>query len=188
MSYLPSITLPTSVFNAPAVSILLPIGAGMAVGYAGRNTTPKTYTELKLPPLRPPPVVFGPVWTVLYGLMGYGAYRAWSAGMSSLDPLKVEDARRGATLYTVQLALNLIWTPLFFYAKRPIEAAVDIVALTGTVGYLTYTWNKVDPVASYCLIPYLGWLSFATYLNIGIGILNGWNLHVSQGAKGPKEN
>jgi translocator protein len=176
MSYIPSITLPAAIFNAPAASILLPVGLGLGVGYYGRNTTKNTYMELKQPPYRPPPYVFAPAWTVLYGLMGYGAYRAWNVGMSSLDPLKVEDARRGATLYTVQLALNLIWMPLFFYMKRPVEATADIVALTGTVGYLTYIWSKVDAVASYCLMPYLGWLSFATYLTIGVSHLNGWNL------------
>lgn len=176
MSYMPSITLPETAFNKPAISILLPVSLGLAVGYAGRKTTHETYMQLKQPPFRPPPQVFAPVWTVLYGLMGYGAYRAWNLGLSSLDPLIIEDTRRGATLYTIQLALNLVWTPLFFYMKRPVEATADILALTGTVGYLTYIWHKVDPMASYCLIPYLGWLSFATYLTIGVSHLNGWNL------------
>ena len=187
MSYIPSITLPAAVFDTPAASILLPVGCGMAVGYYGRNNTQKKYMELKQPPYRPPPQVFGPVWTVLYGLMGYGAYRAWNVGMSSLDPLKVEDARRGATLYTAQLAMNLLWTPLFFYLQRPVEATVDIVALTGTVGYLTYIWSKVDPIASYCLVPYLGWLGFATYLTVAVSHLNDWNLADKEKPKDQKE-
>lgn len=176
MYYIPSITLPCAIFQAPAASILLPIGLGLMVGYAGRKTTHKTYMELTQPPFRPPPQVFGPVWTILYGMMGYGAYRAWNVGLSSLDPFKIEDARRGATLYTIQLALNLLWMPLFFYMKRPVEATADIIALTGTVGYLTYIWNKVDPIASYCLMPYVGWLGFATYLTVGVSHLNGWDL------------
>jgi translocator protein len=98
--------------------------------------------------------------------MGYGAHRAWTIGMASLDPQKVELTRRGATLYTVQLALNLVWMPLFFGLKRPIEATVDIVALTGATGYLAYIWAQVDEGAAWCLAPYLGWLSFATYLNV----------------------
>ena len=56
--------------------------------------------------------------------------------------------------------------PLFFHLKRPIEATVDIVALTGTVGYLTYIWSQVDEVAAWGMVPYLGWLSFATYLSV----------------------
>lgn len=58
----------------------------------------------------------------------------------------------------------MLWTPLFFGLKRPVEATVDIVALTGTVGYLAYIWSGVDKVAAWALAPYLGWLSFATYL------------------------
>jgi benzodiazapine receptor len=66
--------------------------------------------------------------------------------------------------------------PLFFVAKRPIEATVDIVALTATTGYLTYVWGQVDPVAGWALVPYLGWLGFATYLSAGVGYLNGWSI------------
>merc|ERR1711964_794839 len=61
--------------------------------------------------------------------------------------------KQGATLYTIQLGLNLVWMPLFFVAKRPVEALVDIVALTGTVGYLTYVWGQVDAVAGWALAP-----------------------------------
>ena len=56
--------------------------------------------------------------------------------------------------------------PLFFGLKRPIEATADIVALTGVTGYLTYIWSQVDPVAAWSIAPYLGWLSFATYLSV----------------------
>jgi translocator protein len=131
----------------------------------------KTYLALKQPPYRPPLQVFGPVWTILYGLMGYSAHRAWATGMASLDPSKVELTRRGATLYTVQLGLNLMWMPLFFGLKRPVEATVDIVALTGVTGYLIYLWGQVDEVAAWCLAPYLGWLGFATYLSVSISSL-----------------
>lgn len=128
--------------------------------------TQKTYLALKQPPLRPPPEVFGPVWTLLYGLMGYAANRAWTSGSLSLNPATRDLARHGATLYSIQLGLNLIWMPLFFGIRRPIEAAVDIVALTGTTAYLAYIWSGVDEVSSWCLAPYLGWLGFATYLTV----------------------
>lgn len=65
--------------------------------------------------------------------------------------------------------------PLFFRFQRPIEATADIVALTGVVGYLAFVWGQVDEVAGWCLAPYLGWLSFATYLCAGAGYLNGWD-------------
>ncbi len=56
--------------------------------------------------------------------------------------------------------------PLFFKFKRPIEATVDIVVLTGVTGYLAYIWGQVDEVAGWALVPYLGWLGFATYLSV----------------------
>lgn len=94
--------------------------------------------------------------------------------MSSQNPKVVENTRRGATLYTLQLVLNQMFMPLFFRLGRPIPALVDISLLTGAVGYLTYIWNKVDKTAAYCLVPYVAWLSFATYLTAGTGYLNGW--------------
>lgn len=65
--------------------------------------------------------------------------------------------------------------PLFFYYRRPIEATVDIVALTGVTGYLAYVWGQVDEVAGWALAPYVGWLAFATYLSAGAGYLNDWD-------------
>jgi len=95
--------------------------------------------------------------------------------MTSLNPRMVEMTRHGATLYTIQLGLNLIWMPLFFKYKRPVAATVDIVALTGITAYMTYLWGQVDEVAGYFLAPYLAWLGFATYLCVGAGYLNDWD-------------
>jgi translocator protein len=103
--------------------------------------------------------------------------------MASMNPRVVEDTRRGATLYTIQLGLNLVWMPLFFGIGRPIEALVDIVALTGSVGYLIYIWSKVDQVSAYCMVPYVGWLGFATYLCAGTGYLNGWTTKTQEELK-----
>lgn len=66
--------------------------------------------------------------------------------------------------------------PLFFGLKRPIEATADIVALGGIVAYMTSLWGEVDEVAGWLLVPYLGWLGFATYLSAGVGYMNNWNL------------
>lgn len=121
--------------------------------------------------------------------MGYAAYRAVHYGMPPLSGGEnIRAAKHGATLYTIQLGLNLIWMPLFFVWKRPIEATVDIVALLGINGYLTYLWGSVDRVAGWCLAPYLGWLSFATYLCAGTGYLNNWNLADKEVSKGEKSS
>lgn len=91
-----------------------------------------------------------------------------------MNPRIIENTRRGATLYTVQLVLNQLFMPLFFGLGRPVEALIDVTLLTGAVGYLTYIWSKVDQTAMYCLVPYVAWCSFATYLTAGTGYLNGW--------------
>lgn len=98
-AYIPSLTLPSHIFESPAASILLPILAGTAIGFSTRpSDTQNTYLALRQPPLRPPPWVFGPAWTTLYGLMGYAAHRAWTTGMSSLDPRKTALTRVSSSL------------------------------------------------------------------------------------------
>ena len=95
-TYIPSLTLPSVIFENAAASILLPIAAGTGVGFSTRpKETQNTYLALRQPPLRPPPWIFGPVWTTLYGLMGYGAFRAWTIGVNNIDPSKAALARVG---------------------------------------------------------------------------------------------
>lgn len=100
------------------------------------------------------------------------AYRAYTTGASSVNPQTVALAKHGATLYTIQLALNLLWTPLYFGLGRPAAATVDILALGGTIAYLIKTWGQVDPVCGWLLAPYLGWVSFATYLCVSISSID----------------
>lgn len=109
--------------------------------------------------------------------MGYAAYRATFNGLSPLSsPDTIRSARHGMTLYTFQLGLNLLWMPLFFGLRRPIEATVDILALIGVNGYLTYLWSGIDTTAAWLQAPYLAWLGFATYLCVGAGHLNDWDI------------
>jgi benzodiazapine receptor len=91
--------------------------------------------------------------------------------------------QHGATLYTIQLFLNLVWTPLFFGLKKPIAASADILALTGTVGYLAYIWGQVDETAGWLLAPYLAWLGLANYLCHGAGYLNDWDFSAESKTK-----
>lgn len=95
-------------------------------------------------------------------------------------PETVALARRSMTLYSIQLGLNLVWMPLFFAAKRPVEASVDIFGLVGLNGYLAYVWGSIDRTAGLLQMPYLAWLSFATYLCVGTGHLNGWDFSAKE--------
>lgn len=105
------------------------------------------------------------------------------AGAYSVNPAMVSLAKQGATLYTLQLGLNFLWTPLFFGLGRPIAATFDILALGGTVGYMAYTYAQIDETCGWLLAPYLGWLTFATYLCAGVGHLNNWDLRMAQGRR-----
>jgi len=113
--------------------------------------------------------------------MGYAAHRAWTTGMASLNPRVVEDTRRGATLYTVQLAVNQMFMPLFFGLGRPVEALGVVGVLTGLVGWLGGVWWGVDKTAGWCIAPYFAWCGFATYLTAGTGYLNGWSFEGKDG-------
>ncbi|KAI1266007.1 TspO/MBR-related protein [Xylariaceae sp. FL1019] len=174
-TYLPKLNMiPYDVFVNPTASVLLPIVLGTAVGYSTRpKQTQDTYAAMKQPPLRPPPQIFGPVWTVLYGMMGYAAHRAVVASPS---PAAADSIR---TLYSAQLGLNLVWMPLFFTYRKPALALANIVSLVGLNGYLTNLYFGLDDVAGWCMVPYMAWLGFATYLNAGTGYLNQWDISES---------
>ncbi|KAH6853846.1 TspO/MBR family-domain-containing protein [Chaetomium sp. MPI-CAGE-AT-0009] len=186
-TYIPSLTLPDAIFGCLPASILLPVALGSAVGYSTRPATNRRESlTLKQPPLRPPASVFPPVWTALYGVMGYAAHRAVNLGTSPLNTTDtILAARQGATLYTIQLGLNLAWMPLFYGLNQPVLATIDAAALVGINSYLAWLWgSKVDEVAGWLLVPYVGWLGFATYLSFGTGYLNGWDLSPIVGGPG----
>ncbi|KAI1209997.1 TspO/MBR-related protein [Annulohypoxylon truncatum] len=173
------ISIPYNVFANPAASILLPIALGTTAGLSsGVKKSQTTYRAFKQPPLSPPAQVFGPVWTLLYGLMGYASHRAVTAAPSAL----ASPDQMGA-LYTVQLGMNMLWMPLFFGMRRVDLAAANIVLLTGLNGYLTYLYFSVDNLAGWCQVPHMAWLAFATYLTGGVGYLNNWDISEAKLAK-----
>ncbi|KAL4881831.1 TspO/MBR-related protein [Aspergillus karnatakaensis] len=180
-----SFALPHAIFESPLLSTLTPIATGSTIGYlVNRRGTKPTYRSLRQPPFSPPAWLFAPAWTLLYGLMGYAVHHA-TASTSSLTSLSDSgigftglgrDLTRTQTLYTVQLALNHLWMPLFFGLGKPGLAAVDILLLGGTVGALMKEFWESDRLAFWFFVPYAGWLGFATYLNFGVGFLNGWRV------------
>lgn len=136
----------------------LTLGAA-AIGRAAAAGSPGLwYRALRKPPFQPPSWVFGPVWTLLYGLIATSGYRVWKA-----EPSKARN--RALVLWGAQLALNGAWTPLFFGAKRKRAAFVDLLALLGVVAAYAETARKVDKPAAAIVLPYLGWLGFAGLLN-----------------------
>lgn len=140
------------------------------------KNTKTTYRDLRQPPFSPPAWLFAPAWTVLYGMMGYAAHHATETAAGSLS-LAVRDANETAqTLYTTQLALNFLWMPLFFGAGRPAAALGDMTLLVGNLTLLLANWWTADRTAFWLMTPYYAWLGYASYLNVGVGYLNGWAL------------
>ena len=123
------------------------------------------YDSLDLPPFNPPSWVFGPVWTVLYVLIGVAAWLVWRERPSV--------TRRAAlTWWGVQLVLNAIWSPLFFGAQAPWPAFIEILVLLGAIMVTASLFRVVRPAATMLMVPYALWVAFATVLNGTIAATN----------------
>ena len=123
------------------------------------------YETLESPPLAPPGWLFPVVWTILYALMGISAARVWLSPPSRARNL-------GLNLFITQLVVNFFWSPIFFNLEAFGLAFFWLVLLWGLVLWMILAFRKVDPLAAKLQIPYLIWLSFAAYLNLGVWYLN----------------
>ena len=124
------------------------------------------YKELDRPPLSPPGWVFPIVWSALYLLMGYASYRVLESGA---EPMQI---RRAWIFYGLQLAANFLW-PLLFFGGQMYLAALLLLTLLWVLIFLTIrAFTEAEELAGDLLIPYLLWVTFAWYLNLGIFLLN----------------
>lgn len=123
------------------------------------------YDALRKPPGTPPPAVFGPAWSVLYLLMGVAAWLVWREGITRRTAVALG-------LFAAQLALNFAWSLIFFGQHRVGVALIEIAALWLVILAAIVAFWRVRPAAGALLLPYLGWVSFAAYLNAGIWRLN----------------
>jgi translocator protein len=123
------------------------------------------YATLAKPSWNPPGWLFGPVWTLLYTMMGVAAWLVWRRGGWTRQ-------RRSLGLYLLQWTLNALWTPLFFGLQRPGLALVEITVLVlSVVATLTSFW-KTRRSAGLLMLPYALWVAFAAVLNFTIWRLN----------------
>ncbi|MFO0849432.1 MAG: TspO/MBR family protein [Gemmataceae bacterium] len=124
------------------------------------------YEALDKPAWTPPNGLFGPVWTVLYVLMGVAAWLVW-------ERRHTVSVGRPLTLFAAQLGLNAAWSWLFFGFHRPDLAFAEIVVLWAAIAATAAAFGRVWPAAGGLLLPYLGWVTFATALNGSIWLRNG---------------
>lgn len=125
----------------------------------------EAFSALRQPPLSPPGWVFPVAWTILYLLMGVGMAIVWRKSDG-------ERRRRAVTIWSVQLAANFLWPLLFFLWQQRLLSLVWLAVLLILVANMTSEFEKTSVTAARMQIPYLLWLLFAAYLNLGVWILN----------------
>lgn len=147
-------------------SILLCELSGILGSVFTFSAIPTWYASLQKPPIAPPNWVFGPVWTTLYFMMGVALYLIWRQGAQK------KKVRNAMAVFGLQLALNFIWTPVFFGARSLAGGLLVIVPMWLTIVWTIKRFFPLSRWAAYLLVPYLLWVSFATVLNGWLLILN----------------
>jgi tryptophan-rich sensory protein len=151
---------PVSPWLALFLWIALTAAAGVIGGIASADA-PSFYGRLDQPSWAPPSAVFGPVWTLLYLLMAVSAWLVWrERGWTR--------ARGALGLFVLQLALNALWSWLFFAWHRGALAFADIVLLWVMIAATIAAFARVRKAAAWLLVPYLAWVSFAAALNYSV--------------------
>ncbi len=145
--------------------LAIPLGVG---GLAALLTMSSmdVYNIYEKPPLSPPGWLFPVVWTILYLLMGWASYLVLES--------KAKDAEKkeAFTLYGVQLGLNFLWPLIFFRAEKLLAAFLVLMGLWVAIYLTIRAFTKIRELAGDLMLPYLLWVSFAGYLNLGIYLLN----------------
>lgn len=159
-------TLPLRDLIIGVACILVPLLVGFIGSLATMPNIPTWYALLSKPWFSPPNWVFGPVWTLLYILMGLSLWLVIKDGLSS------PDVRKGALLFAVQLVLNLLWSWVFFGMQAPWAGFLVIVLLLLSIVATMLVFRKISRPAFLLLIPYICWVGFASVLNAAIWLLN----------------
>lgn len=150
---------------ALAVFVVISELAGVVGSLFTVRAIPAWYAGLTKPALNPPAWVFGPVWTLLYALMGVAAFLIWVQAES-------RERTRALRIFALQLILNAAWSIIFFGLENPGLAFADIIFLWLAIVWTTAAFYKISRTAAYLLLPYIVWVSFAVYLNYSIWRLN----------------
>lgn len=147
------------------LAVAVPLGVGLLSSLLTMDSM-ADFASLKKPFLAPPAWLFPVAWTILYVLMGLASYRIWTS-------ITTGDKRNSAlTLYGIQLVFNFFWSIIFFNLEEYIFAFVWLAALWILIFLTKRAFDAIDRTAGYLLVPYLIWVAFAGYLNLGIWLLN----------------
>lgn len=147
------------------VSVLLSVALGSLGGLFTLSEIPVWYAGLQKPSFNPPNWIFGPVWTVLYFLMGVSFYLVWKENKSS-------ERNRAMGWFGVQFLLNFCWSMIFFHFHQTGWAMVEIIFMWVAILITLLQFGKISSLAAWLLVPYISWVSFASVLNYAIWQLN----------------
>jgi translocator protein len=145
--------------------VAISLGAGLLGSVATASSVGTWYPQLVKPAGTPPSWVFGPVWTTLYVFMGTAAWLVWRQH-------EVQSVRMALVLFFTQLALNLAWSLIFFGLRRPGIALVEILVLLAAIVLTAFAFRPISRAAFWLMTPYIAWVTYATYLNLGLWRLN----------------
>ncbi|MCX6821702.1 MAG: tryptophan-rich sensory protein [Candidatus Aenigmarchaeota archaeon] len=130
------------------------------------SSIPTWYATINKPSFTPPNWLFGPVWITLYTLMGISLYLIWNKGLEN------KEVKSSLFIFSAQLALNALWSILFFGLKSPFYAFVEIIILWIAIAVTIFKFYKISKNAGLILLPYIIWVSIALTLNFYVCILN----------------
>lgn len=153
-------------FSKLVISIVICQLAGVIGSFFTSSSISTWYAALNKPGFNPPNWLFGPVWIMLYFLMGVSLYLVWES------KIKIKERKTALALFGIQLALNALWSIIFFGLKSPILALIELTILWFVVLFTILKFYKISKPAAYILIPYIAWVSFALILNFSIVVLN----------------
>jgi benzodiazapine receptor len=148
------------------VAIAIPLAVAAVGGAATASSVSTWYPNIEKPAWTPPSWLFGPVWTLLFIMMGVASWLVWRSGGG--DP----KVRTALILFGAQLAFNLLWSVLFFGLRRPGLALLEIVVLWAFILATLVAFYRLRPAAGLLLVPYQLWVTFATALNAAVWWLN----------------
>lgn len=146
-------------------SLALPLGLGAIAGLYTADALPEWYETLNRPSFNPPNWIFGPVWTILYLLMGISLFLIWKQNA-------VKERNLAILFFFIQLVLNFCWSFIFFYFNMIGLALIEIILLWISIIIMIVLFFKIKPIIAYINIPYLLWVTFATVLNASYFLLN----------------
>jgi translocator protein len=156
------------------ISIATPLIAGVIGSIFTSESVSTWYQTIEKPSFSPPDWLFGPVWTTLYVMMGISLFLVWRATISTTTITKDRRSRKISAFiaFGFQLILNVLWSFIFFGLRSPQLAFAEIVILLISIMVTIVIFSKISKLAAVLMIPYAGWVTFASLLNLQIWLLN----------------